>query len=471
MLGYTGANALEGTMLAGLVAAEDRVDLREMLERIEHGEKTSYREFCLLHTQGSEHVAEVSGLNGAYEGEPAGFCVFRDVTERKRLQGKMMQIDRMNAVGTLAAGVAHEINNPLAYVHSNTEYLLTMTSKYRTAHTNEGALSVLSHDDLAEALEDIREGTQRIRSIVSDLSTFSKPDQQSTRPLDVGEVLRSALKMAENQLRHRARIIRDFSEVPAVTASEANLAQVFLNLLVNAAQAIPEGVADENEVAVTTSVDGAGSKVVVEISDTGPGVPEELRGRIFDPFFSTKGQDEGMGLGLFICRNIVRDHGGDISFESIPDVGTTFRVELPAVEARAEPSREFQSPVIKDGLIGRALIIDDEVGVCRTIERVLAGSYRTTSVNSGREALELLGRDQSFAVIICDLLMPDISGVEVNEHLSKHYPRLEERMVFITGGTFTERTNDLVASTSRPIMLKPFNIKEFREVVDSVAQS
>jgi CheY-like chemotaxis protein/anti-sigma regulatory factor (Ser/Thr protein kinase) len=306
---------------------------------------------------------------------------------------------------------------------------------------------------------------------VSDLNTFSKPEQQSTRPLDIGEVVHSALKMAENQLRHRAKIIKKSSDVPAVEAVEANLAQVFLNLLVNAAQALPEGAADRNEVVVATSFDPVSSRVVVEISDTGPGIPDELKGRVFDPFFSTKGQEEGMGLGLFICRNIVRDHGGDISFESTPGVGTTFRVEFDAAHGQAEPSREFESPVIADGVIGRALIIDDEAGICRTIERVLADSYRTVSVNSGREALELLARDSSFAVIICDLLMPHISGVEVYEYISTHHPRLDERLVFITGGTFTDLTNEFVASSARPILLKPFDLKEFREVVDSVAQS
>jgi PAS domain S-box-containing protein len=150
MLGHSGEAALAGTMLAGMVSADERVAFRDMLDKIERSQETSYQEFCFMRADGAKLVAEVSGLHGAFEGESAGYCVFRDITERKKMQGKMMQLDRMNAVGTLAAGVAHEINNPLAYVHSNAEYLLTMTRKYRP--TADGSVQdVLSNDDVTEA--------------------------------------------------------------------------------------------------------------------------------------------------------------------------------------------------------------------------------------------------------------------------------------------------------------------------------
>ncbi len=451
-----------------LVSREARADVEDLMKHIADGAAVPYREVTLMGRDDATRVAEVTGLSGVFEGKPAEFLLLRDISARKRLQSREMQLDRMNAVGTLAAGVAHEINNPLAYVHSNTEFLLTQTKKYRHATSEVDAASMLSYGDVTEALEDIREGTSRIRGIVSDLSTFSKSDQNARRPIDVREVLESAMRMADNQLRHRARLATDLADVPAVEANEANLAQVFLNLLVNAAQSIPEGAAEDNEVAVALSHDTSTGRVAIEIRDTGVGIPEEVQARVFDPFFSTKGQDEGMGLGLSICRNIIRDHAGEISFASEPGRGTTFRVELPAVAKRAEVSQEFRSPFIAAGLSGRVLIIDDEPRVCRTLERMLRASYETTTVNSGREALDLLEHDRRFDVIVCDLLMPDVTGVDIYETMTARYPLLAERTVFITGGTFTETTSAFVRRTDRPVVLKPFDITDFREVIDSV---
>ncbi|QDG49650.1 PAS domain S-box protein [Persicimonas caeni] len=468
MLGYEGEEALLSSMLVSLVASNERAEFGELLDQICAGEDIPYKEYCFLRADGEMVVAEVTGTHGAYDGRDACFCLVRDVTQRKEVQGKMMHLDRMNAVGTLAAGVAHEINNPLAYVHSNTEFLLSRTSKYRKNGAGEGRTDFLSHKDLVEALEDIREGTDRIRTIVADLGTFSAPETKLVGPLDVCELMQSALKMADNHLRHRAKLVTRFDEVPAVEANEANLAQVFLNLVVNAAQAIPEGAVDQNEVRVTIRYDEAADQVVVEVADTGEGIADAVKTRIFDPFFSTKGQDEGMGLGLFICRNIVRDHDGEIGFETTPGQGSIFRVLLPASTRQADPSREFETPVSTEGYLGRALIIDDEPGVCRTVARVLGSGFEPVAVHSGREALDLLERDTSFEVVICDLLMPDVSGVEVYEHIRDHVPALEQRMVFVTGGTFTQRSNDFVRTTDRPVILKPFDIKEFREVVAGV---
>lgn len=475
MLGYEDDGVLVSSELVGLVASDERSEFIRLLQQIGAGEEVAHQEFCFLRADGEVVYCEVTGTIGVHHGRTASFGLVRDITQRKEVQGRIMHLDRMNAVGTLAAGVAHEINNPLAYVHSNTEYLLSQLAKLSQLDKPRGRGSAgvstdgLNPGDLVEALEDIREGADRIRAIVADLGSFSETNDKERGPVDLGELMRSVLKMAQNHLRHRAQLVTNFEAVPTIEANGSNLAQVFLNLVVNAAQAIPEGAVDQNEVRVLLRYDAEQCSAIVEVSDTGTGIEEGIKPRVFDPFFSTKCQGEGMGLGLFICRNIVREYDGEIDFESKPGEGTTFRVQFPAIVTQSGTSREIRSPSPHDGFVGRALIIDDEAGVCRTIERLLRGSYDTASVNSGREALELLEHDSDFDVIICDLLMPDVSGVEVYEHLRSHLPRLEARTVFVTGGTFTERTNDFVDTTHRPVVLKPFDILEFWKVVDEVA--
>jgi PAS domain S-box-containing protein len=466
MIGVEEAEELLGTEAAQLLEGADRESVADFMARVERGEDVSYREFRLLGEQRDEPlVVEAFGFRGVHEQEQVGFLVLRDLTERRELQSKMMQMDRMIAVGTLAAGVAHEINNPLAYVHANVEYLLSQTRKY--THAEEGA--EVEPEEWTEVLEDVREGTTRIRSIVADLSTFSASHEAESEPLDVEQILESTIKMAENQLRHRATLVRDYEEVPAVKGVESNLAQVFLNLLVNAAQAIPEGAVEDNEIRVSIHSAESEDAVVISITDTGSGIPEAVQARVFDPFFSTKSPDQGMGLGLSICRNLIHAQGGSIDFTTCDAEGTTFRVELPAVHKTASASQEFQPPRPSGEFSGRALVIDDEPQLGKTIQRALGQAYDTTIVTSGRRALEVLADDKEFAVIICDLLMPDVSGVDVFEQMQSLHPQLVERMVFITGGTFTEVTREFAETCQRPVLLKPFDVQALRELVDEVA--
>ncbi|MFP4600788.1 MAG: ATP-binding protein, partial [Persicimonas sp.] len=385
----------------------------------------------------------------------------------RKMENKMLEMDRMVAVGTLAAGVAHEINNPLAFVHANVEYLLSQTEKYSDDADLSAAMT--SREETIEVLEDIREGSLRIRNIVSDLSTFSTTDRGEAQPLDIQNVVESCIRMSENHIRHRARLVRDFHIVPAVHGVESSLAQVFLNLLINAAQSIDEGDVESNEVRVSIRLADAGETVVVEVSDTGGGIPKDVRKRIFEPFFTTKDKQEGMGMGLAICRKLVRSHGGNIYFESSQGQGTTFTVELPADPKEAEASNQFQRPVFAHDQKGRALVIDDEQQVGRTIRRMLIDSYDSVMLTSGRQALELLEEDRDFAVIVCDLLMPDGSGVEMYAEMKRRFPELVERMVFVTGGTFTEATREFVEACEQPIVPKPFDMSEFRAVVDETA--
>ena len=259
---------------------------------------------------------------GDEDGVPAVLCIARDVTERKEMEARFLASDRMASVGVLAAGVAHEINNPLSYVLANLDVLAD------ELRTRGACLSEEVRRELRETIEEAHEGAWRVRAIVKDLQTFSREDEEAAGNVDVHAALEKSLRMAGNLVRQRARLTKVYGTVPEVHANEARLGQVFLNLIVNGVQAMDEGHPADNELRITTRADGG--RVVVEIADTGQGIPAANLPLIFQPFFTTKPLGQGTGLGLSICQNIVRALGGEIVVESEVGRGATFRVVLPA---------------------------------------------------------------------------------------------------------------------------------------------
>ncbi|WP_437648710.1 ATP-binding protein [Sorangium sp. So ce362] len=252
-----------------------------------------------------------------------------DVTERRQIETRLLLADRMASLGTLAAGVAHEINNPLAYMVANVDFA-------RKELRAKGAAARL--DALLSALDEAAEGGSRVRHIVGGLKTFSRADDGELGPVEVDRVIQLVLRMAQQQIQSKARLVLELGAVPPVHANEAQLGQVILNLLVNAAQALPDGKEAENEIRITTAPAPPG-RVRIEVSDTGPGIAPELRSRIFDPFFTTKPIGEGTGLGLAICHGIVTRFRGELGVESEVGQGACFRVLLPAWRARAGEER------------------------------------------------------------------------------------------------------------------------------------
>ena len=254
------------------------------------------REVVALRKDGSETFCEVTvvPLRDAEGRHIATIAVHRDIGERRAMQAQLLVASRLASVGTLAAGVAHEINNPLAFVNANVLYLADELERFRSALGP-------ATDEVLQLVAETRQGVERIGLIVRDLKAFSRVDSEDVSALvDVRKVLAFAEKMAGKEMRQRARVLRDIQPVPTVKANESRLGQVFLNLLLNAAQAIPDGAAAEHQIRIRTRTDGLG-RAVVEVSDTGRGIPEELRARVFDPFFTTKPVGEGTGLGLSIC--------------------------------------------------------------------------------------------------------------------------------------------------------------------------
>jgi signal transduction histidine kinase/AmiR/NasT family two-component response regulator len=259
-------------------------------------------------------------------------AIVRDVTERKQAEAQLRAADRMASLGTLAAGMAHEINNPLAYMLLNMRFVSKELGHLAGAGGTAGERALI----LKTRLDDALDGAERVRRIVSDLKSFSRRDEEALGPVDVHGPIEAALDLAANELSHRARVVRCFGDVPYVHGNDKRLGQIFLNLLINAAQALPEGGADRNEIRVTTSRD-AGGRVLVEIADTGSGIAPAVVEHIFDPFFTTWPEGGGTGLGLWICQRIATGLGGEISVRSELGAGTAFCVALkPAFGPGAE---------------------------------------------------------------------------------------------------------------------------------------
>jgi PAS domain S-box-containing protein len=381
-----------------------------------------------------------------------------DVTETKAVQAQLMQSDRLASVGMLAAGVAHEINNPLAYVSAALDFL--------HEHAQELAASSPSRAEVLRALAEAREGADRVRSVVRDLRTFSGTRDERRTRVELEPVAEAALHVAANELRYRARVVREYRRAPAVMADEARLGQVVLNLLINAAQAIPEGHAAEHEVRVVTGTDARG-RAVLEVRDTGVGIPPGIADRIFDPFFTTKPTGVGTGLGLSICRGIVLALGGEIVAESRPGGGTTMRVALPAAPAAPAHAADGAGGAAA-GRRGRVLVVDDEPAVAAAIRRVLASQHDVFVRGSAEEALEEIGRGERFDAILCDLMMPRMTGMELHETLARLAPDQATRMVVLTGGAFTDGAREFLDRVPLPRCEKPFDAGGLRELVRKV---
>ncbi|HEY2747553.1 MAG TPA: ATP-binding protein [Polyangia bacterium] len=320
-------STLAGRRVVELARAEYRTLFTEKLRATERGESVPPFEFRYDRPDGRVGTIEASAPQPIhFDGEPAFMTTWRDVTEERALRERLQMADRMAAVGTLASGVAHEINNPLACVTANLELLREELAPPAADATT---LSTrMAPDEILAALDDAREGAERVRLIVRDLRLFARGDSGERGPVDLGAVLQAAERMAGNMVKARARVVQEHAPLPPVDGNATRLCQVFVNILVNAAQAIVVGTPEENEVRVRTALEG--DQVIVTVRDSGVGIPADVRGRIFDPFFSTKGIGGGTGLGLSVCHGIVTSLGGSISVDEPPDGrGTIVRIALP----------------------------------------------------------------------------------------------------------------------------------------------
>jgi len=448
-------------ILEDIVHPEDRAELARTMQLKDVPSDQPPRKFRVSRPDGRTILIEISAPQLVeFDGEPARLVVGRDITERRRQESAMVVADRMASIGVLAAGVAHEINNPLAYVHAN--LVVAGQEIARGAHG----------PALAEAIAAAREGTDRVRGIVRDLKTLARGDEEHVEAVDLRAVVESAVTVARRSIEPRARLTFALAEVPAVRGNRARLGQVVLNLLLNAAEAIAEGRREVNEIAVSLAV-APDDEVVLTVRDTGSGIaPADLR-RIFDPFFTTKGQGQGTGLGLSICHRIVASLGGRMEVESTLGAGTTFRILLraSATEVATPASPASVRPAGGNARRGRVLVVDDEPQLLAVLGIVLSEHHEVVTLPDARAALDMLRSDDSFDVVVCDLMMSPMTGIELHDALRAERPGLERRMVFMTGGTFTADASAFLAATPQRWLEKPFDTNRLLEAVSEQLSS
>ena len=404
----------------------------------------------------SERVVEIKSILCDWEGAPAVLAFARDVTDRKRLQHRLVENDRLAALGTLSAGVAHEINNPLTYA------TLGLQRIDRTLSSLDLPSAALAQ--VRAQLREIEHGISRVASITRGLRSFARPDDAPPAAISLLDVVESSLRMVDNDLRHRAQLVRTLADVPPVTGNASRLEQVVVNVLLNAIQSLrPERPTNEIEVVLLQR----GRYVVLTIRDTGRGIPASLRDRIFEPFFTTRAVGEGMGLGLSVCRTIVEGFGGTIDVASVDGEGTTMTIQLPIHRGSQQciaPPPTPPTPTSRK----RVLIIDDEPLLRDALTRLLGGDHEITTASSGAEGLAKL-TDGPFDAIVCDVMMPGMNGQEVHRRIAAVHPGLERRIVFITGGTFSPELDEFLATTPNRLLAKPFQLDDVIAAVELVA--
>jgi len=464
-LGHHRADDLLGRLVLDLTHPDDRAGIAEWMRRVaEGGKPESPPGHRMLRRDGTWAEVEVVGMPIVFDAAPALLTLGRDATERKRLQAGLAVTDRLASLGVLAAGVAHEINNPLGFVMASLEML---GEELRSIAP---LVPVERVADLEGLVRDARQGADRVRRIVRGMRTFSRGDAPTLVTLDLRGVLELSIGMVKHSIDQRARLVREIGAVPLVRADEARLGQVFTNLLMNAVQAIAGVDVAANAVRVVTRTDEEG-RAVVEVHDTGAGIPAAVRGRIFDLFFTTKEVGEGTGLGLSICHEIVTGLGGTIEVESVEGGGSTFRVVLPPASGPAKVKSEpVGAPDTSTTRRGRVLVVDDDAMSGKAIARVLGGENDVRAVTSGAEALSILRGGAVFDVVLCDLMMPQMTGMDLHAILLAEAAEVAGRMVFITGGAFTSEGRTFLDTVPNQHVDKPFGAQHLRGVVRAMVR-
>ncbi|NUP08554.1 MAG: PAS domain S-box protein [Polyangiaceae bacterium] len=408
-------------------------------------------EYRTQRRDGTWILAEITSLPFEWEGGPAVIAFARDVTERSRVAEQLKRADRLASLGTLSAGVAHEINNPLTFMTLGIEIL--------AKRLNIAKLDEDERNSMLSTLAELRRGAERVAEVVRDLRTFSRADEHGSEPVDLRMVIESAERMVDHRARHLATVAIDVPDLPFVRANASRLEQVIVNLLLNACQAFDEE-SPRNRIDVRGGLLDDG-RVFVDVSDNGPGISDEILPRIFDPFFTTKRVGEGTGLGLAICHGIVAGFGGELSVDTTVG-GTTFRMVLPSIRASILGLTPPPSSPPSSRL--RILIVDDEPAIVRSLKRSLSVRHHIETAATGEEALALVERER-FDVVLCDLAMPGFSGIELYHRLRELKPELAKRFAVMTGGAVSQRASSFLETWTGPRIDKPFSIRKLEQLL------
>lgn len=413
------------------------------------------------HATGREHIAVYTSapVVDSRSGQALGsVMVLRDVTERRRLDARLELSERLASIGTLAAGVAHEVNNPLTVVAMNVDFVREELDRW-LADAPQVPLTPQSAANVTRALEDVSSAASRIGQIVGDLKVFSQPTPTPARSVDVERAVEWAVRATAHEFRGRAKLELRLERVPPVVGSDLRIGQVLVNLLVNAAQSMPLRHGEGHMVTVSTAV-APGDRVVIGVADTGSGIPADVLPHVFDPFFTTKGDRGGTGLGLAICHSIVSALGGDITVESNQGRGTSFQVFLPIAAVAPEADGRHRD----DGSAARVLVVDDEPLLLEMMRRLLHGSDVEVHTDA-RAALARIDEGQRYDVIITDVMLPGMSGVALLEALRERHPQMADRLVFTSGAIEDPALHAMLSEFPNRRVAKPFGGATLRALV------
>ncbi|MDG2303982.1 MAG: ATP-binding protein [Candidatus Binatia bacterium] len=382
--------------------------------------------------------------------EAANLELKEEIERRAYLQERLVRTERAASMGNLAAGLAHEINNPLTAVLGNLELL---------------RMGQLTEDRAEKAVGAALEALERVVNLVQDLRLFSRGSSEELGSVAVLPAIERVSRLVAAEIRNRASFRADCTPDLFIRADASRLDQVLVNLLVNAAHSIPVGATNQNRIEI--KVRDLREKVRIDISDTGCGIPPDLQRRVFEPLFTTKAVGEGTGIGLFVAQNIVHSWGGQITVTSTPGDGSTFSVLLDRADPGSEVERSAEDTTISQKAIStvprRILIADDDVSVLDYLCNAFPFDDITTAKN-GRTALERMLREE-YDVVLCDLMMPELTGYDVLDEVRRRQPELEARIIFMTAGLLPGRVDETFSPTSNPLIEKPFSIQELEHLI------
>ena len=459
MLGAERPDRLVGRPLEEVVAPAVLDQVVESVREAFSGEVRRDVELPLVRPDGVGLYVDAVWVRIEFEGGPAVLGMLRDTTGLRQMRVQLAQADRLASLGLLAAGVAHEVNNPLSYVLHHLERLVEELEQPVEDPTELGAAPAAALD-----------GANRIQRIARGLTTFARVDRDEVGPCDVVRVVEDAVRIAAAEVRPRARLVLDLDDVPAVIGASGPLAQVFLNLVINAAHSIEPGRPADHRIDVLARADL--EEVRVSIADTGSGIEPAVLPRLFEPFFTTKPPGVGSGLGLSICQRIIDEIGGRIDVQSTVGVGTTVTIILQQAGSRPEsaewrlPSAGAPQPLKPSH--GRLLLVDDDPAVLDALARVVkVGGHDVVAVQSGEEALARISDEGPFDLVLTDLMMDGLSGIDLYEALGRVSVDHQARVVFVTGGAYAPEVRAFLAAVDNPRLRKPVDARELLRFLDA----
>jgi two-component system NtrC family sensor kinase len=385
--------------------------------------------------------------------------VLENITEVKRAEEALRQqqealyeSEKLAAMGALLASVAHELNNPLAAMQMQ----LDLLAEEMPEHIQQ------------ERLSEAREATGRCIRIVQSFLTLARRRTPQRLPVEINAVVENAVQFLSHALQlDNVTVEQQLADnLPLIGADAVELQQVLVNLLLNAQQAIQGSTAPLalRQVKLTTQLDTAQNRLILEVADTGPGIPAHLQEHIFEPFVTSKPVGVGTGLGLSVCRGIIEGHGGTIRVVERCGYGAVFRIELPVEPAAITESVATEGP-LTPAPVGAVLIVDDEVGLARALARLLGRDGHTVDIaTNGYQALTML-QTQEYDLILCDLRMPELDGPGLYRAVGARYPHLQSRFIFLTGDTLGKEARDFLEHAGVPHLVKPFSASEGRRLV------